>query len=139
MAEIPEQGRLALDELAVDHHADPDVVVHEHQHRIGAVLGGPPFALGLDPGTHVTAHQHGDLERLLQGGAEGPVAQIVIGKMLDHAGVALHLAGQAEGDAGQTQRLLGQKALDGPHQAGQQLGTLRLVEDMAMARQGVTS
>jgi hypothetical protein len=58
--------------------------------------------------------------------------------MLDHAGVALHLAGQAEGDAGQTQRLLGQKALDGPHQAGQQLGTLRLVEDMAMACQGVT-
>lgn len=49
MAEIAEQRVLALDKLAVDHHADPDVVVHEHQHRIGAVLGGAPLTLGLDP------------------------------------------------------------------------------------------
>ena len=82
VTEIAEQGRLALDELAVDHHADPDVVVHEHQHCIGAVLGGAPLALGLDPGAHVATHQHGHREGLLQGGAKRPVAQIVEGKCL---------------------------------------------------------
>lgn len=132
VTEIAEQGRLALDELAVDHHADPDVVVHEHQHRIGAVLGGPPLTLGLDPGAHVATHQHGHREGLLQGGAERPVAQIVEGEVLDHAGVALHLPRQTEGDAGEAQRLLGQEALDGPHQAGQQVGALPFAEDMAM-------
>ncbi len=138
VAEIPEQGRLALDELAVDHHAHPYVVVDEHQHRIGAVPGGAPLPLGLDPGAHVAAHQHRHLERLLQGGAEGPVAQIIEGEVLDHAGVALHLPGQAEGDAGEAQRLLRQEAFDGPHQAGQQVIALRLAEQVTMARQGVT-
>ncbi len=138
MAEIAEQRVLALDELAVDHHADPDVVVHEHQHRIGAVLGGAPLTLGLDPGAHVAAHQHRHREGLLQGGAERPVAQIVEGKVLDHAGVALHLTRQTEGDAGQTQRFFGQEALDGPHQAGQQVGALPFAEHMAMASKGAT-
>ncbi|MNH25302.1 hypothetical protein D3C79_852890 [compost metagenome] len=111
----------------------------EHQHRIGAVPGGAPLPLGLDPGAHITAHQHGHREGLLQGGPERPVAQIIEGEVLDHAGVALHLPGQTEGDAGQPQGLLWQKHLDGPHQAGQQVAALGLAEQMAMTRQGVTS
>lgn len=41
VAEISEQRIFALDKLAIDHHADPDVVVDKHQHRIGAIFGGP--------------------------------------------------------------------------------------------------
>ncbi|MNH27811.1 hypothetical protein D3C79_879370 [compost metagenome] len=109
----------------------------EHQHRIGAVLGGAPFPLGLDPGAHVPAHQHRHPECLLQGGAEGPVAQIVEGEVFDHAGMALHLPWQTERDAGEPQRLLRQEDLDGPHQAGQQGGSFLLAEQMAMACEGV--
>ena len=50
-----------------------------------------PHSARLDPGAHVAAHQHRVPRGFLQRWDRGPVAQIVIGKMLDHAGVALHL------------------------------------------------
>lgn len=55
--------------------------------------------------------------------------------MLDHAGVALYLTRQTEGDAGQTEGLSRQKHLDGMHQTAQQIGALLLGKEVALAGQ----
>ena len=70
---------------------DPDVVVHEHRHHIEQFLAAPPLPLAwIQVRTSpLTSRYRGSSCRRV--GPKGPVAQIVIGKMLDHAGVALHL------------------------------------------------
>ena len=74
----------------------------------------------------------------MQSRAKGPVAQIVEGEVLDHAGVTLYLTRQAEGDTGQTEGLSRQKHLDGVYQTAQQIGALLLGKEVALAGQRAT-
>ena len=75
VAEIPEQGHSLSMRLAVDHHADPDVVVHEHQHRIGTrFLYSRSAWIGCAPSPLTSTGTEG-----LLGWAEGPVACVVVG------------------------------------------------------------